>query len=244
MIFVKMLADSAFEMSGWIDGDGILHSAPPDVSDFSLQLDGNGGYRFAVTGEDGSKHTGGGERWSLGDGGTILMRCEDWEPDDYLNGAVQTANGPEELFLWYNGGILWCQIVDGGGNWDGYVDTMTELEGNAFAAPQNALLVLYNQYYVDFDAAQFTTYELSDGPGAQYLLATAVVDGTKLWLEEDGFVVGDFGTLDAGESVLLWTGIPEKNGPNLNFIVNGESYYYELNQNNIAFPDHWDYLIG
>ena len=207
-----------FELACFTAADGTRQDAPPGVSDFYLHLDVHGQQFFTVTFEDGSEYSGGGE-WILGEGGTLLLFNEnkfyDWPYDEHIDsewfaGAVQSFNEIPEVYLWLEGGVMRLDHVEGsggenyGGEWEGYVDTMNDLEGRAFAAPENALFVLYNQDYTDMTKLNsLRCYEIDDDPEAQYVLVTSVIDGSYFWLDEDGFCREDFGTVDAGESFLF-----------------------------------------
>ena len=120
---------------------------------------------------------------------------------------------------------------------------MNDLEGNAFAAPENALLALYNQNYTDLSALKaFPLYEVDADEEAQYLLVTAVMDDTYLWLDEDGYCREDFGTVHAGESFVIRVNIPDSGGYLLQIECSAGEYYYELNQSSIDFYQNWNYL--
>ena len=120
---------------------------------------------------------------------------------------------------------------------------MNDIEGITFSAPENAMVVLFNHNYDDF--SQYYTipgYTVSDGANSQYVLVTAVLDGTYLWLEEDGFCAEDFGTLNAGESILIRLDVPENDGPNQQIESPLGGYYYELTQSNLIFNENWNYI--
>ena len=240
-----------FELVGYVDADGVTQAEHPTYSSFDLHLDTEeSGFFYQAVGHDGSEYSGGGYYWALGKGGTILMCGED-EYTDWLAGAVSYYDGmtdTPEILLWDNdGGILRLKHVygSGGENYggEGYADTMDDIEGRAFAAPENTLFVLYNQDYGDFtEYSWLRTYDLSDGPKAQYLLFTSVEDGSYFWLEEDGYCIEDFGTLDAGESILIRLEVPADGGSNLQVSTQLGDYFFELSQSTLIFDGGWNYI--
>lgn len=238
------LAGSDFELVGYIDSEGVRRDTHPNYSDFRLHLDSTGGYvfMFSVGAEE---CNGGGNYWSIGCGGTLLLRNEDFYENCFA-GAVSDADGITEILLWDNdGGILCLKYMENGDDrWFGYVDTMTDIEGNAFAAPANALCVLYNQSYADFGGLySLPFYEVSDGAEAQWVLLTAVEDGSYFWLQDqEGYCAEDFGYLDAGDSVVLRCDIPESGGMYLQISTSLGDYCYELTVYGITFADGWGYI--
>lgn len=241
------LAGGVFELAGYIDADGVRHDEHPLYSGFRLHLKADGGYTFdaSCAGESGGDCAGAGYDWSLGEGGTLLLRSEDTQ-----NGFGGTAYWHDEtqripeLFLWDNmDGILCLKYVA----WDDSGDTMTDLEGNAFAAPADALLVCYGDGYLDMDYYRSNEaipfHALADGPDVHQILLSCVNDNTTLWLENDGFEVARLGTMMAGESVILQLGYPDSGGPLLFMEVGGEEYYIELSQSILPL-DTWDYIVS
>ncbi|MBR4870364.1 MAG: hypothetical protein IKU12_06250, partial [Oscillospiraceae bacterium] len=191
--------------------------------------------------DDGFIYTGGGGYWEMGTGGTLHMTSEGSE-EDWLCGVGEKVNETVELHLWYEGGILHLIQTEESGP-TGYVDTMNDLEGNAFAAPENTLFVLYNQNYTDMSALNaFPLYEVDTGDEAQYLLVTSVMDDSYFWLDEDNYCREDFGTVHTGESFVMRVNIPESGGYLLQIECAAGEYYYELNQSNIDFYGNWNYL--
>ena len=237
-----LLQDTGFRLAGYIDADGVRHDTHPNYSRFSLYLGKTGGYIFAADDTDGNSYRGGGNDWSTGDGGTILMWGEETEQDWYA-GAVRIDREAPEIFLWDNRDGILCLEPAADGEWDGYADTMDDIEGRAFAAPENALFVLYNPDYRDFsECVWMRSYTISDSPEARYLLFTAVEDDSYFWLEKDGYCAEDFGTLDAGESVILRMEIPADNGATLQVSTSLGDYYYELSESYLAFNENWNYV--
>ncbi len=246
------LAGRDFELVGYIDADGIRHQEHPTYTDFRLHLNAAGGYTFTACVSDSAAedYTGGGHHWSLGEGSTILLCSENTMQDGHA-GAVSCYDGMEdvpEIFLWDNmDGILCLKYTeDSGDEWSGYVDTMTDLEGNAFAAPANALLAYYGDGYLDMDWYRANTeipvYELADGPDARQILISCVNDDSTLWIENDGFEIARLGTMMAGESVIIQVGYPESEGSFLYLEVGGEEYYIELSHSCLSL-DMWDYIV-
>lgn len=248
-----------FELACFTAADGTRQDVPPGISDFYLHLDVHGQQFFTVTFEDGSEYNGGGE-WMFGEGGTLLLFNErkfyDWPYDkqidsEWFAGAVRSFNGIPEVYLWLEGGIMRLDHVEGSGgenyggdgHWDGYVDTMNDLEGRAFAAPENTLFVLYNQNYTDMTKLNsLRCYEIDDGPEAQYVLVTSVLDDNDFWLDEDGFCREDFGTVHAGESFVFKVNIPESGGYRLQIESSMGDYFFELTQSNMEMDQNWNYI--
>lgn len=238
------LSDRSFALAGYIDADGVRHDRHPEYSDFRLYLDGSLGYLFSydIAGQPESGYQGGGYHWSVGDGGTILMRRED-SLEGWYAGAVQFFNETPTIRLFDNMGGILCLEQTEDGEWGGYADTMNDIEGRAFAAPENTLFVLYNQDYGDLTSYSLPrTYTISDGPESRYLLFTSVEDGSYFWLEEDGYCREDFGTLDAGESVIIRLDIPTEGGMNLQVSTGLGDFYYELTQSTLVFNEGWNYI--
>ena len=244
------LAGSEWRCVSYTDAEGNDSKTPQGMTDFCLTLYPDRKFAYTTFAETGEADSGGGS-WSLGEGNTLLLYNPNTGTDDWFAGAVdikkvvttEYESDFYELHLWYDGGIMTLEHEEGSGGWTDYVDTMNDIEGRAFAAPENAMVVLYNQNYDDF--SQYYTspsYTVSDGANSQYVLVTAVLDGTYLWLEEDGFCAEDFGTLNAGESILIWLDIPESGGPNLQIESPLGGYYYELTQSNLIFNENWNYI--
>jgi hypothetical protein len=221
-----------------------MQDAPEGVQSFFLHMDTQGEHYFTVNFDDGSQYRGEGN-WLKGEGGTVLLYSEENE-DDWFGGAAQTVDGVPELYLWYKGGIMKLDYTEDYSDWGGYVDTMTELEGNAFAAPAEALLVYYGDGYLDMSAFrdnQWVQYfALADGPDARQILFTGVIDDTTFWIESDGIVVANLGTMMAGESFIIQLGYPESGGSHLCFAVGGEEYYIELSHSSLSL-NMWDYIV-
>jgi len=234
--------------TGYRNEAGEELAAPAGLEGFQLRLSDDRRFIYRTdAGEDGVG------RWILGEGNTLLLYNDnDYDAlDDWFAGAagmrkVVTAEYESEIYeicLWYDGGLMQLERQEDTGQWDDYVDTMTDIEGRAFAAPENTLFVLYNQNYGDFaDYDMFRTYTISDGPEAQYLLVTSVIDGNYFWLEEDGYCREDFGTLDAGESIVIRLDIPESGGMNLQVESKLGDYYYELTRDRLVFNENWNYI--
>lgn len=234
------LAGGNFELAGYINADGVRQETHPVYTDFRLHLNTAGGYTFTSSASDNAQddYTGGGHYWGLGEGGTILLRSENLEQDGF-GGVVTEDSGVTEILLWDNmEGILCLQYKE----WDGYQDTMTDLEGNAFAAPANAVLIYYGDEYLDMDWYRdnegIPVYELADGPDVRKILISCAVDDTPVWIENDGFEVGQLGTMMAGESIIVQTGY---DGAHLCFKYGGIEYYIELSNSSLPL-DKWDYI--
>lgn len=243
-LYRAQLEGCNFELSSYTAGDGTVQDAPDGVESFFLHLDTRGEHYFTIHFDDGSDHHGSGI-WIKGEGGTILLYSEENE-SDWFGGAVQAENETPTIFLWYDGGIMQLDYSENDWEWGGYADTMDDLEGNAFAAPANALLVYYGDDYLDMDRYRnnpsIPIYELADGPDVRQILISCVNDNTALWLVNDGFEVARFGTLMAGESIIIQTGYPDSGGPQLFMEFDGEEYYIELSSACLP-PDTWDYIV-
>lgn len=244
------IAGSEWRCVSYEDADGNQFEAPPGIPDFRLTLYPGRKFAYTTSAADVIPTSGGGN-WILGEGNTLLLYNPNTYDDSWFAGAVDikkvvTAEYESEFYelhLWCNGGIMTLQHEEGSEDWKDYADTMNDIEGRAFAAPGNAMIVLYNQHYDDFSQYHaLTKYEVSDGANSQYILVTSVLDGTYLWLEEDGYCREDFGTLDAGESIVIWLDVPESSGPNLQIESPLGDYYYELTQSSLIFNENWNYI--
>lgn len=244
------IAGSEWRCIRYIDAEGKESETPQGLTDFCLTLYPDRKFAYTAFAENGEADSGGGS-WILGEGNTLLLYNPRTDTDDWFAGAldIQKVVTTEyesdfyELQLWYDGGFMTLRHEEGSAGWTGYVDTMNDIEGITFSAPENAMVVLFNHNYDDFSQyLTVPTYTVSDGANSQYLLVTAVLDGTYLWLEEDGFCAEDFGTLNAGESILIWLDIPESGGPNLQIESPLGGYYYELTQSNLIFNENWNYI--
>lgn len=236
------LVDRDFELSGYMDADGTWHATHPEFNRFTLRLEENA-YYFHMTGDGGLDYLSGGGYWEMGRGGTLHMTSESNDAD-WLCGAVQCSNEVPEIYLWNQGNILRLTHTAGSsGEWDGYVDTMNDLEGRAFAAPENTLFVLYNQNHTDLTKLHsLPFYEIDEGAEAQYVLVTSVIDGNYFWLDEDGFCREDFGTVDAGESFVFKVNLPESGGYLLQIESSLGDYFIELTQNLLPPNENWNYF--
>ena len=243
-ISLAQLEGCNFELSSFTAGDGTVQNAPDGVQSFFLHLDTQGEHYFTVNFDDGTRYRGEGN-WLKGEGGTVLLYSEGNE-DDWFAGAAQAVDEVPELYLWYKGGIMKLTYTEDYSDWGGYVDTMTDLEGNVFAAPAEALLVFYGDGYLDmseFRDSQWVQYfALADGPDAREILFSAVIDDTAFWVENDGVEVADLGTMMAGESFVIRVGYPESEGSHLCFAVGGEEYYLELSHSSLSL-NMWDYIV-
>jgi len=258
-----------FELACFTTEDGSRQDTPPGISDFYLHLDVGGAQFFTVTFDDGSEYSGGGH-WTLGEGGTLLLfneeKFDEWPFDkqidsEWFAGAAQSFNRIPEVYLWLEGGVMRLDHVEGsggenyggegsGGEWEGYVDTMIDLEGNAFAAPGNAALVFYGDGYFEWlgqdiewyhENEDVSLYAMADGPDVRQILLSCVNDNTPVWIEEDGVVIAQLGTMMAGESIIVRLGYPESGGFHLCFEYGGIEYYIELSQSSLAL-DAWEYI--
>ncbi|MDO4733514.1 MAG: hypothetical protein Q4B50_08405 [Bacillota bacterium] len=262
------LQGSDWECISFVDAAGRRRPLPPGYSSFYMHLDTDRQSFIRWEKDNGDSYSSYGN-YMLGVGGALLICGED-SSRDWFAGAIRidssgTPAGIQEeyeLYLHFANGTLMLRKIDGSGGENhlggedenrpgggsegaGSEESMNTLEYNAFSAPAGSLLVLYDETYVDFD--HFTDilfYDISDGPNSCNLILSSVADGTRVWLEDHGSVVGDFGTLHAGDSVKFRVGLPnESSGLLLCFTVNGEDYHFDLFQGNLGFYDGWSYII-
>ena len=230
------LMGGSYELTGYLDPEGTWLPTPSDIDTFSLHLE-PGAYFFRITADDGFDYTGGGGYWEIGRGGALHMTGE--ADENWLAGAAQDA---DTLFLWYSGGLLQLSRTESS-EWDGYVDTMNDLEGRAFSAPEETLFILYNENYTDMTGIPgLRIYEIDDGPEARYLLVTSTRDDLYFWLNEDGYCREDFGTVNAGESFVIRVNLPESGGYWMEIETATNQYCFELTSALMDMYQNWNYI--
>lgn len=104
------LEGCCFELVGYSTDDGQNLPTPPGMSNFHLCMN-TYGYDFTVTFDDKSDYQGTGYYWGLGEGGTLLM-CNAQSLGDCYAGAAQSSDGIVQMYLWYEGGIMWLKQIE------------------------------------------------------------------------------------------------------------------------------------
>lgn len=255
-----------YDVVSYIDKDGNRMAYPPGMKDFYVHLEKNATMvSWWDEGIDDQISFNG--NWMMGDGGVINLVSYDYDGESeftdtcWFAGSVHgvLSADPEmgevepEMYLYYDGGIIRLKHNSGSGGenfgGDEYGDSMNTLEGNAFAAPPEALFVLYgeNAYtdYMDENFEFVSHYNLSSN--AKYsrkILITAVLDNTLFWYEDENGNEVWSEHLDAGESVVLKVDVPQKAKELMCININDEAvYYYEISEDTI-YPDDWYYITA
>lgn len=246
----------AWKCVSYQTAEGNRLPASPSMANFQVDFLSQDECRISWLSGDGSTWYEESGVWSMGAGGTLQMSGGGEEPVWFAGAArghmditMDSSSYDVELYIYdhSSNGIMRLQYAGasedhGPGQ---YVDTMNDLEGNAFAAPASALLVMYGEEWLtDFAHLDIPRQDLADGPDVGEVLVTAVADGTHLWVEQDGFLVADLGVLDAGESMIIHTGIPETGGARLYFTVLGQDYFTELSRTYINPLSWWYVEVG
>ena len=245
------LANTVWICESYTDRQGVEYPTVPGRRNLMLELDEK--LRFRMMWEDEQEQLlmtpkGG---WILGEGNTLLLYGYDeqgWYAGSVGENDTPDGGGDVALYLWVQGGIM--KLVPAEHEFpdeNGYVDTMNELEGAAFAAPEEALLVIYSDQYQDMKRYEkgnlVPIYEAADTLDSRNILITAVLDETLIWLENGGYVTDDIGTLWAGESVMIRTELSDLQDSFLCFEVKGEVYAFELSSDNLDFYEGWSYIF-
>ncbi len=230
---IEDLEGSDWYCIGFTDGEDQDRVLPEGVTEFYLHLDLDGQAYFKITYEDDTEYSAK-IPWILGSGGTLLMNGENFDADWYA-GAVQNANGYLEMFLYYGGGIMWMEHIEGSGGEGGdYDDTLIDLEGEAFAASPEVVLLCYGDGYLDMslyrEQVGIPVCVLDEGPDARQILITNVYDGVSLWIEEGDQMIADIGEMAGGASVIIQLNYTQSDGPELCMDFFGDEYYIELEQ--------------
>ena len=244
---IEDLEGSDWYCIGFTDGEDQDHLLPEGVAEFYLHLDQYGEAFFTITYEDDTEYSAY-IPWILGSGGTLLMNGENFDTDWYA-GAVQNANGYLEMFLYYDGGIMWMEHIEGsGGEGGGYDDTLIDLAGEAFAASPEVVLLFYGDGYLDMslyrEQVEKPVCVLAEGPDARQILITNVYDGVSLWIEDGDWVVADIGEMAGGESVIIQLNYTQSEGPELCIDFFGDEYYIELEQDMLDIDGCDEITIG
>lgn len=268
LVMAHELEGGDYECVGYVDENGVEYDAPPGMSDFYVHLDISPYCTVGWWDEATDERISINGEWTLGDsGGTLLLvadnflDAEESENTFWLAGAVREnytqtqyeVSDATEMYLWYQHGIIKLEHVGGSGgeNYGGddpaYEDTMNYLEGNAFAAPEGTLFILYGENaFLGETAVELEDvyhYNLSSGSShAELILLTAVLDNTLFWYEDESRNEVWSEVLNAGESVVLKVDVPETAKEVLCININDEAvYYYEISSDTIS-EDAWYYV--
>ena len=257
-----------YDVVSYTDKDGNKMAYPPGMKDFYVHLEENM-TMVSWWDEDIDDQRSFHAYWIMGDNGVLNLISDNYDGESeftdtcWFAGAVygDFAADPEmgevepEMYLYYDGGIIQLKhdFGSGGEHFEGdaseYEDTMNSLEGNAFAAPSEALFILYgeNAYkaYIDENFEGIPHYNLSsNGKNSQMILITAVLDNTLFWYEDENREEVLSERLDAGESFVLKVDVPETAEEVLCININDEAvYYYEISEDTI-YPDDWYYITA
>lgn len=246
MVAYSDLSNTFWTCASYVAADGTEYPAVPGREGLLLELGDNMTFHMTWLDEESQLFMLPAGGWILGEGNTLLLHS--YEDQGWYAGTVGSAGdipaeGDRALYLWVDGGVMTLIPAEG----DGYADTMNDLEGNALAAPADALLVLYSDQYPNMErhevSGSIPGCNGEDGAYCRSVIASAVVDNTRIWLEKDGVVLVEAGTLYAGESVIIRTQIYDAQGAFLHFEVNGIDYQYELISENLNLYDGWSYII-
>lgn len=214
-----------FELEEFISFDG----GEAWIDDFTISFD-EYGYYFSETFDDGSTYNGFGSYWEMGEGGTLLT-CGSYFLGDCYAGAVSNVGGEPELYLWNAGDLI----------------RLKKIEDQTFEAPKNLVFWIYGDEYLDMNvyqnAKEIPVYSVNDGPNARKVLLTCVRNNTPVWLSDGENTIADFGTLMAGQSIIIQLDFPESNGSHLTYGFGEKAYYVVLDHSNFSMNTR-DYISG
>ena len=255
-----------YDVVSYTDKDGNKMGYPPGMKNFYVHLEENM-TMVSWWDEDIDDQRSFNTYWIMGDKGVLNLISDNYDGESeftdtcWFAGAVHgvLSADPEmgevepEMYLYYDGGIIRLKHNSGSGgeNFGGeeYENSMNTLEGNAFAAPPEALFVLYgeNAYtdYMDENFEFVSHYNLSSNAKySQKILITAVLDNTFFWYEDENGNELWSEHLDAGESVVLKVDVPKTAKELMCININDEAvYYYEISEDTI-YPDDWYYITA
>ena len=255
---MEELMGADWEAVSFTDAEGKEHDTVPGMEDLFIHLDGMG-YGFVswtdeATGETVSSNG----QWLLGTGGGILIyegeREEAWFSGAVMMQGIETMEESiyrYEMYLYYDGGIIRLHHIEGSGGEDfdaesaadGFGDRMLYLEQMAYSAPEEALLVLYGDEFLEMDEYEdLPHYQYSkNGVNSHELLITALYDNTEIYMVDEDGSETLIASLNAYESMVLLVDIPKSTEQYLGFWADGESFVYDINQDYINVKD-WTYL--
>lgn len=214
-----------FAMEEFISYDG----GEAWLNDFTICFN-EYGYYLSETFDDGSTYNGFGSYWEMGEGGTLLTSGSYFIGDCYA-GAVRNVDGEPELYLWDAGDLI----------------RLRKIEDQTFEAPKNLVFWIYGDEYLDMNIYQHTreipVYSVNDGPNARKVLLTCVRNNTPVWLSDGENTIADFGTLMAGQSIIIQLDFPENNGSHLTYGFGEKSYYVVLDHSNLSMNTR-DFISG
>ena len=255
-----------YDCVSYTDKDGNTAENPQGMEDFYVHLDVNSEMTVNWWNEAIGEMRSFNGTWLLGRNGVINLISENYDGESEFTDACWFAGAirgirkestekneyEPEMYLYYDGGIIHLKhnAGSGGENFDdGYEDSMGYFEGNAFAAPPEALFVLYgeNAYmeYIDESFEIVPHYNLSSNDSnSKKILITAVLDNTLFWYEDENSAEVWSENLNAGESVVLKVDVPETAKEVLCININDEvTYYYEISTDTV-YADECYYITG
>jgi hypothetical protein len=252
-----------YECISYTDRNGKKTADVPEMKDFYVHLDVNSEMMVSWWDESIADRRSFVGTWLMGEGGVINLVSNQYDGEreftdtcwfaGAIRGVMATYPGygeyEPEMYLYYNGGIIHLQHGSGsggenfGGDYQEYRQTMDYLEGNAFSAPEKALLVIYGDSFLNMEEYGYLPiYEISTSAHSRKVLITAVLDHTHFWYEDiDGYTVWEE-TLNAGESVILQVDVPEKANEYLWFNINDEVAYCCGIDQTIVIQDDFMYI--
>lgn len=248
-----------YECISYTDRNGKKTADVPEMKDFYVHLDVNSEMMVSWWDESIADRRSFVGTWLMGEGGVINLVSNQYDGEQEftdtcwfagaIRGVMATSPGmgeyDSEMYLYYDGGIIHLQhnIGSGGENFGGdyqdYRQNMDYLEENAFAAPEDTLLIIYGDDFLNMEEYGFLPInEISTAADSRQILITAVLDNTYIWYEDQDGYTAWAETLNAGESVILQIDVPENAKEYLWFNINDEAaYFYGIDQKNIALDD-------
>jgi hypothetical protein len=248
-----------YECVSYTDRNGKKIADVPGMKDFYVHLDVNSEMTVSWWDESIQERRSFIGTWLLGQGGVINLVSEQYDGEreftdtcwfaGAIRGVLATSPGmgeyDSEMYLCYDGGIIHLQHNHGsggenfGGDYQEYRQTMDYLEGNAFSAPEDTLLIIYGDDFLDMEEYSFLPVnKISTAADSRQILITAVLDNTYFWYEDQDGCTAWEEMLNAGESTILQIDVPENVKEYLWFNINDEAaYFYGINQTNIALDD-------
>lgn len=243
------LKGSAWSCEEYLSDDGTVSPLPAGLDEFSVYLNSDKSCCIDAIGTEQYAASDMGT-WQLDSGGVLLLDGDeliseyDYENGYWLAGAVcgVVFNDYEfgaEMYLRWQGGTMKLRLIKGG---SGDTERRTALEEAAAAAPENAVLVVYGDEYLDMELYDMLpAHVVSAGDEARSVVLTAACEHIGLWITElDGEIVWSE-QLEKGESIKLMLDIPEEYEQVLWMRVDGVEYWYDINAANIPLSE-WYYI--